>query len=160
MLFRSNDTAPTEIYTPRHTLSLHDALPISACRRRLELPRRWPPRRSGTCARRSVGRGAKAQRPTAAVARVALLCAGRPAGARRPRPAPARLCAPRAAHCHLPQRAAAEGPGGRGQAGLGGSRAGVHRAPRTGAPLVRHGATTHASRPRQAKCEPINQCQQ
>ena len=30
MLFRSNDTATTEIYTPRHTLSLHDALPFSA----------------------------------------------------------------------------------------------------------------------------------
>ena len=29
MLFRSNDTATTEIYTRRHTLSLHDALPIS-----------------------------------------------------------------------------------------------------------------------------------
>ena len=29
MLFRSNDTATTEIYTPRLTLSLHDALPIS-----------------------------------------------------------------------------------------------------------------------------------
>ena len=29
MLFRSNDTATTEIYTTRHTLSLHDALPIS-----------------------------------------------------------------------------------------------------------------------------------
>ena len=28
MLFRSNDTATTEIYTPRHTLSLHDALQI------------------------------------------------------------------------------------------------------------------------------------
>ena len=28
MLFRSNDTATTEIYTRRHTLSLHDALPI------------------------------------------------------------------------------------------------------------------------------------
>ena len=28
MLFRSNDTATTEIYTPSHTLSLHDALPI------------------------------------------------------------------------------------------------------------------------------------
>ena len=28
MLFRSNDTATTEIYTPRHTLSLHNALPI------------------------------------------------------------------------------------------------------------------------------------
>ena len=29
MLFRSNDTATTEIYTQRYTLSLHDALPIS-----------------------------------------------------------------------------------------------------------------------------------
>ena len=28
MLFRSNDTATTEIYTPTITLSLHDALPI------------------------------------------------------------------------------------------------------------------------------------
>ena len=33
MLFRSNDTATTEIYTVSDTLSLHDALPISArCR--------------------------------------------------------------------------------------------------------------------------------
>ena len=29
MLFRSNDTATTEIYTGPYTLSLHDALPIS-----------------------------------------------------------------------------------------------------------------------------------
>ena len=29
MLFRSNDTATTEIYTSVHTLSLHDALPIT-----------------------------------------------------------------------------------------------------------------------------------
>ena len=29
MLFRSNDTATTEIYTQRYTLSLHDAPPIS-----------------------------------------------------------------------------------------------------------------------------------
>ena len=29
MLFRSNDTATTEIYTRAYTLSLHDALPIS-----------------------------------------------------------------------------------------------------------------------------------
>ena len=28
MLFRSNDTATTEIYTRYNTLSLHDALPI------------------------------------------------------------------------------------------------------------------------------------
>ena len=30
MLFRSNDTATTEIYTRPYTLSLHDALPIFA----------------------------------------------------------------------------------------------------------------------------------
>ena len=30
MLFRSNDTATTEIYTDYYTLSLHDALPIFA----------------------------------------------------------------------------------------------------------------------------------
>ena len=29
MLFRSNDTATTEIYTGSYTLSLHDALPIT-----------------------------------------------------------------------------------------------------------------------------------
>ena len=29
MLFRSNDTATTEIYTRPYTLSLHDALPFS-----------------------------------------------------------------------------------------------------------------------------------
>src|SRR5213075_3571768 len=29
--FFFNDTATTEIYTTRHTLSLHDALPISCC---------------------------------------------------------------------------------------------------------------------------------
>ena len=29
MLFRSNDTATTEIYTTLDTLSLHDALPLS-----------------------------------------------------------------------------------------------------------------------------------
>ena len=32
MLFRSNDTATTEIYTVPYTLSLHDALPISDAR--------------------------------------------------------------------------------------------------------------------------------
>ena len=40
MLFRSNDTATTEIYTVYNTLSLHDALPIAAIlpvkRRQLE----------------------------------------------------------------------------------------------------------------------------
>ena len=35
MLFRSNDTATTEIYTTTDTLSLHDALPICGS---LELP--------------------------------------------------------------------------------------------------------------------------
>ena len=32
MLFRSNDTATTEIYTDYYTLSLHDALPSSSAR--------------------------------------------------------------------------------------------------------------------------------
>src|SRR5213594_5145720 len=32
--FFFNDTAPTEIYTSVHTLSLHDALPISSARSR------------------------------------------------------------------------------------------------------------------------------
>ena len=32
MLFRSNDTATTEIYTRLYTLSLHDALPLSTGR--------------------------------------------------------------------------------------------------------------------------------
>ena len=35
MLFRSNDTATTEIYTYRDTLSLHDALPITIRAKRL-----------------------------------------------------------------------------------------------------------------------------
>ena len=35
MLFRSNDTATTEIYTGSYTLSLHDALPIAAAIRHL-----------------------------------------------------------------------------------------------------------------------------
>ena len=38
MLFRSNDTATTEIYTASNTLSLHDALPISSRRRHTRLP--------------------------------------------------------------------------------------------------------------------------
>ena len=36
MLFRSNDTATTEIYTPSNTLSLHDALPVSPFSRALQ----------------------------------------------------------------------------------------------------------------------------
>src|SRR3546814_4807960 len=39
--FFFNDTAPTEIYTYCHTLSLHDALPIS--REPAQLPRRQSP---------------------------------------------------------------------------------------------------------------------
>src|SRR3546814_21149574 len=38
-VFFLNDTAPTEIYTYLHTLSLHDALPISAS---AESFRAWP----------------------------------------------------------------------------------------------------------------------
>src|SRR5213075_59984 len=41
--FFLNDTQTTKIYTTRHTLSLHDALPISATRRRAR----------GRCDRRS-----------------------------------------------------------------------------------------------------------
>ena len=37
MLFRSNDTATTEIYTLSDTLSLHDALPINVDLRHQEL---------------------------------------------------------------------------------------------------------------------------
>ena len=36
MLFRSNDTATTEIYTSSYTLSLHDALPIKGPERASE----------------------------------------------------------------------------------------------------------------------------
>ena len=36
MLFRSNDTATTEIYTRPYTLSLHDALPIYVVRGTLD----------------------------------------------------------------------------------------------------------------------------
>ena len=36
MLFRSNDTATTQIYTVTNTLSLHDALPIHRFLERLE----------------------------------------------------------------------------------------------------------------------------
>src|SRR5213075_3532391 len=43
LFFFFNDPAPTEIYTTRHTLSLHDALPIlSAHRAGLFCPRRVP----------------------------------------------------------------------------------------------------------------------
>ena len=38
MLFRSNDTATTEIYTHSDTLSLHDALPIYPLGPRLGCP--------------------------------------------------------------------------------------------------------------------------
>ena len=42
MLFRSNDTATTEIYTLNDTLSLHDALPVSTELARGLLPDRVP----------------------------------------------------------------------------------------------------------------------
>ena len=42
MLFRSNDTATTEIYTLLYTLSLHDALPISDADAHRELTRLLP----------------------------------------------------------------------------------------------------------------------
>src|SRR3546814_7826499 len=60
--FFFNDTATTEIYTYRHTLSLHDALPISRLRTSFPLPARCSssdltktraPSNSGTASRRS-----------------------------------------------------------------------------------------------------------
>src|SRR5213075_3546191 len=53
--FFFNDTATTEIYTTRHTLSLHDALPISAgrLRRRLRRHRRDRGQRRGRAGLRS-----------------------------------------------------------------------------------------------------------
>ena len=49
MLFRSNDTATTEIYTLSDTLSLHDALPISGADADASSPAasRWPCRACG-----------------------------------------------------------------------------------------------------------------
>ena len=58
MLFRSNDTATTEIYTQAYTLSLHDALPIAAGRgARARIPR---PGRAGRRWHGHVGRGRRA----------------------------------------------------------------------------------------------------
>src|SRR3712207_7301336 len=54
-LFFFNDTATTEIYT----LSLHDALPISACRRRTSVGRAR--RRRGRARSRSPSRGPAAR---------------------------------------------------------------------------------------------------
>ena len=42
MLFRSNDTATTEIYTVEHTLSLHDALPIAPADAAMRTPSNPP----------------------------------------------------------------------------------------------------------------------
>src|SRR5216117_4498827 len=39
--FFFNDTATTEIYTRKDTLSLHDALPISSARRARRFPPKW-----------------------------------------------------------------------------------------------------------------------
>ena len=59
MLFRSNDTATTEIYTQFDTLSLHDALPISEELAKLlpkcELIREWKTGDALTSARARVG---------------------------------------------------------------------------------------------------------
>src|SRR6187431_2450517 len=52
--FFFNDTATTEIYTTAHTLSLHDALPISAARgASTGRSRCWCPRQAGPGPRRS-----------------------------------------------------------------------------------------------------------
>ena len=55
MLFRSNDTATTEIYTVSDPLSLHDALPISLASKPedfLNRPGGWPETRYEAKARR------------------------------------------------------------------------------------------------------------
>src|SRR3546814_10827615 len=46
VIFFFNDTSPPEIYTYRHTLSLHDALPICPLRPRAPAPPWQPDRRS------------------------------------------------------------------------------------------------------------------
>ena len=51
MLFRSNDTATTEIYTDYYTLSLHDALPISVSLN--EMDASWSGRTIGDSAYRA-----------------------------------------------------------------------------------------------------------
>src|SRR5438477_13002189 len=52
-IFFFNDTATTEIYT----LSLHDALPISAASRRTRTALRWPCRRRPAAASSGTARG-------------------------------------------------------------------------------------------------------
>ena len=53
MLFRSNDTATTEIYTSSYTLSLHDALPIAG----VVADPLYAPARSGELARSALDPG-------------------------------------------------------------------------------------------------------
>src|SRR5258708_29963097 len=64
--FFFNDTATTEIYT----LSLHDALPISACQPRSGSRLGWPDRRP--CARRSEEHTSELQSPDHIVCRLLL----------------------------------------------------------------------------------------
>src|SRR5256885_16921117 len=65
MFFFFNDTATTEIYT----LSLHDALPISA----ISIPRRaWSPKASPCCAPRSEEHTSELQSPCNLVCRLLL----------------------------------------------------------------------------------------
>ncbi|XP_039811784.1 uncharacterized protein LOC120674710 [Panicum virgatum] len=122
------------------------ALPVAAAAR-LVLPHRRPPPGLARADPQGVGQQVAAQRPTDRRNRKgrgqglpprALLCAGRPAGARRPRHCA--CAAPRAPRNALLPAAAGSGrgPRGRGQSGLGGSRS-----------AVRHGATAH-------RCTPVD----
>ena len=128
-------TLPTPPRNPATPRASDGALPAAAAWSCLAAGR---PRRSGTCARRSAGRGAKAQRPTAAAARVG--ARGRlraPCGARRPCPAPARP-AQRTATCRSGQRPRAQGAGASrpgGQPGRGAPRSAQRR---TASPSRRH----------------------
>src|SRR3546814_14060231 len=54
ILFCFNDTATTEIYTYCHTLSLHDALPISWCRDAVS-PALCVPFERQSCGDRTIG---------------------------------------------------------------------------------------------------------
>ena len=138
-------TLPTPPRNPATPRASDGALPAAAAWSCLAAGR---PRRSGTCARRSAGRGAKAQRPTAAAARVgargrlrAPCCAqvGRPAlGDRALRLRVYARPAQRTATCRSGQRPRAQGAGGKQAWGQPGRGAPCSAQRRTASPSRRH----------------------
>src|SRR3546814_8221207 len=86
--FFFNDTSTTYIYTYCHTLSLHDALPISGARRRGRRPRQSNRRRARLCRRRRPqfhrrrGRRRQCPAPGRLDAQAAPLCPGHRKGLR------------------------------------------------------------------------------